>query len=230
MQKRMLVLALLAPLVLTAYLTPKDEEYLKGLSLLNFVEKSDVIVIGTVVNKQYVSRPGLTNDITIRADTMVKGQPNLGDNHVIFMIEGGKGYNAAHGEVVVLEVVGQPEFKIGEEVMVFLSKQLDSSRYHAKYPYDHLHVIRQMHGKRHIKDGKLQFAYLNADSKTDYIKFPVSLAKNLALAYAKDKDDALALETQIKTLVLSGTTVLPDSLIDTLTTSSQNIIDREENE
>ena len=228
--KRLIVsiaILLLTATLTIAYQTPGDVEYLSGLALLSFVEQSDIIVIGTVANKNYVSRPGFTTDITIRIETLVKGKPNLGNNHVIFMIQGGRGYSEAHDKVLRLEVSGEPKFALGERTMVFLSNR-DTSGYHATYPYNHLHVIREMHGKKRIKDNKVGFSYLNAEDDVDYVKFPLELTTKLAQAYVKDKDAASALENEIKTLVLSGTNELPETLITRLTTQSQTILDREE--
>ena len=163
---------------------PGDEEYRKGYALLAFVTNSDIIVVGRVAHKHYVNRAGITTDIIIRIETLVKGEPNMGDYHVIFMIRGGEGYSPYDGQLVKVEGSSQPEFEVGERVMVFLTKRGDNL--YDNYAHDKLHLVRERQGKVEIEDNIVGFGYLNAEKESEYIDFPLALAVNLAEAHCKD--------------------------------------------
>ncbi len=83
-------------------------------NVTSLTEESHIVVHGVVESLQYVWRDNLaprrTTDVTIRIQDIPKGEPNLGDDRVIFMIPGGRG----------LEVPHTPKFDVGEKVLLFL--------------------------------------------------------------------------------------------------------------
>lgn len=211
-----------------AYTVADTQEYRESFGLFNMIEESDIVAVGTVEHTIYVKRPMLTTDIVIRVTSMIKGEPNMGDDHIIFMVKGGIGYDS-DGDLVQLEISTEPTFTVDESVMVFLSKRTNSKTgRHRDYAHDKLHVIGLHHGKRLIKDSTLKFGYVDSDDDVKFVKFPLDLTMNLAKAFVADKDSAVDLEAQIKRLVLNGKTELTDALKTKLNNEANTIINRED--
>ena len=180
-----------------------DSEFIKRLSLLKMVDHGHIVFIGTVVHKEYVTRPviHITTDITMRVDTFIKGKPNLGDNHVKFMIQGGRFYSTRTGGLLTKVVSTLPEFEIGEQALLFLAlpEERDNNAY-AHYTYGGLHVMYSMLGKVPIVEDNVFFLYLRAEDSPIPVKMPLDLAVNMAKASLKDKDATVLLEDEIKAL------------------------------
>ena len=203
-------------------------------TLLNMIEKSDIVCTGTVVTQtgvvRYNIRPGrsrlISSDITVRVDTMIKGEPNLGENHVIFMIEGGTAYVPELDEVITLEISNNLNFEPGEKALIFLSKH-PGGKWYAKYPYDRLHIHTDFYGKRPIKDNKVMMLYKRNSQSLIGMKMPVEMTTVLGKAYVENKEAAIAVENQIKTLARTHEigADLTDAFVLQIKTSAQQIID-----
>lgn len=172
------------------------EEELGWHNALDMVDKSDVIVVGTVqlMTSKLTTKTILT-EVLVRVSDFVKGKPNVGNNHVKFFIVGGTAYDPELGEVIRIEEVGGVEFEIGEKALLFLGKDDD----------DDLYVHMGKFGKRPIKDGKVMFAY-GTPGAAKKLEMPLDLAKALGKAYQEDKNATIAIENEIKALSELGNT------------------------
>ena len=230
-------LALFTPQVFGSVSTGSGARYNEGFTLLKLVQRSTVVVVGTAANLEYAYREnipgGFTTDVVILVEKLIKGDANLGENRVIFMIEGGQGISRYDGEMVKPTVSSEPKFEVGEKVMLFLWDHSESG-YYDNYPYDRLHLFRGRYGKRTIVDNKLMLRYPAASENNHDLKLtelPLDLAVKLAMASLKDKESAQALEGQKKTLVWDNTdtkVILSESLVEKLINESQKILDKKE--
>ena len=203
------------------------KQYRDGFPLLNAVEECELVVLGTVQAKDYVNRFGLiTTDITVTVETVVRGKPNVNCTTVRFMIEGG--IDAARDRRLI--VSGEPEFEIGEKVLLFLNDGT-ADRYYNKYPHGKLHVHRCPYGKRKVENGKVRILYPGRDNEFRSIKMPVELATTLGKASLVDKAAAKRVEQTIKDAVASSEdkeVLLPDTVMESLKLQSKQILNTEE--
>lgn len=171
-------------------------EELSRHNALDMVDKSDVVVVGTVelMTSKLTTKTILT-EVLVRVSDFVKGKPNVGKNHVKFFIFGGTAYDPELGEVVTLERIKGVKFEIGEKVLLFLGEDDDNE----------LHVHMGKFGKRPIKDGKVMFAY-GTPGAAKKLEMPLDLAKALGKAYQEDKNATIAIENEIKALSELGNT------------------------
>ena len=180
-----------------------DSEFIKELSLLNMTEHGFIVFVGTVMHKEYVTRTGIgiTTDIIMRVDNLIKGTPNLSDDQVKFMIQGGRFYSTRTNRVVSKTVTGLPKFGIGEQALMFLAlpEERDNNAYE-HYTYNGLHVKYSQRGKKSIIDDKVFFSYLRAEDSAVSVKMSLDLSADMAKASIKDKCAAIQLEYEIKTL------------------------------
>lgn len=209
-----------------------DSEFVEHLSLLKMAEGGSIVFVGTVMHKDYVTRStiGITTDITMRVDTLIKGTPNLGDNHVKFMIEGGEFYSPSNNAVMVKTVSSLPEFEIGDQSLMFLSTPLprDNGAWDY-YAYGGLHPMFCEFGKKDILDDKVFFDYLHATDSPISVWMSLELATNMAKASLKDKAATILLENEIKALATGNSAAavdLPEALATRLLTESKKIAKR----
>ena len=205
------------------------------LSHLKMVENSELVVTGRVKSMVFAHRTNVTpagggmptTDVTIAVDEVIKGTPNAGEELVTFMIEGGKGVNPETGEGQHLKVTLQGNFKVGEDVLLFLGKA-EGDAYHANFAHDGLHLYFGDYGKRLVKDDIVGLLYEGAGQRLKLTKVPVDLAVTLGQAAVLDKDRAVLVENVIKALVLAdtGDTVsITPAMSVVLTQNAQRIID-----
>ena len=236
MKKLFVVLLFVLVLPVLAFSRPQTSspEKLNKFSLLKTIDDSELVVVGTVIFINYVRRDNirgkLTTDIGIRADTVVKGTPNLADNVVQFMIKGGQG--VIDGRLVELYVNSQPKFKIGEKVMVFLSTDSDGG-YYINYPHGGYHLVRNKLGKKPVKNNKVEFAYVQDGRRLVAVEFPLDVAVKLSKAFVANADAALQRENSVKQLALGNSNnriSLPTQLTDSLLSGANTILDSAEEE
>ena len=158
--------------------------YDKDYNITNFVEDSDLIVYGWVVEKEFVDQP-CTTEITIDVREMIKGEPNAGPNRVKFTIEGGE----CNGYVVWVEDTA--EFEWGEQVILFLEQSTRPGR----GGYD---VFWGGLGKRPVADTHVAIYYTLENDVKKEIYLPVDVVIEIAKAAAKNPEAARRLEEKIK--------------------------------
>jgi hypothetical protein len=235
--KRVAVLANLVVVLFVLCLSDAlgwDSEYRQGFALSKSVERSSLIVVGRVIGKEFVFRENIevlaTTDVIIAADEVIKGTPNAGKDRVKFMLEGGRVVNPNTGEGINLYVTHQPEFTVGERILLFMVNSTDP--YFKDYPYDRFHPYRGEYGKRVIKDDKVFIWFALDDDSLEGLKgirMPLDLAVKLCKAADKDKDAMIQLENDIKDAIeqRSGSDInLSQPLIDRLMEEAEKIVDR----
>ena len=170
-----------------------DTAALEQRSLLKLTEHAHLILTGTVRHTNYIYRQGVrpdggaaaTTDIIVRVATMIKGEPNFGENHVKFMIEGGEFYSARKGKMMRSRSTNQPEFEVGEQVLLFLTIPESANSYHVNYAHGGLHVHRFVRGKKPIVDDSIQVTYVKAENEGITVQLPIDLAVNLTKHISK---------------------------------------------
>lgn len=189
--------------------------------LLQAVEDCDTVAVGTVHSLTGVMRSfGICTDVMFQVETLIKSETNMGTRFIKFLIPGGTAWSEEHQDMITLKTVPDIVFKVGERVLLFMQKGEDG--YGATYPYEGRRVYAYNFGKRLIEDGKVSFKYNKNDVATD-IGLPINAAVELAKAFQRDKDDAKALESQIKALVRAGTEEMSDSAATVLINSAKLI-------
>ena len=198
-----------------------DSEYRQGFALSHFVERSNLIVVGQVIEMEYVTRENIqgryTTDITVAVDQTIKGKPNISKTRVKFMIRGGR-------RLIDMSV---PKFALGEKVLLFMMNSTDG--YYANYPYDRLAFYRGSYGKRAIKDDKVYLVYAMENDKLKSVRMPLDLAVQLSKAAIKDKDAVVELEKDIKDAIVQRTGSddnLSQTLVDRLMEAAKEIADK----
>ena len=224
------------PYFTEAYLiTPRD-----GFRISNMVEMSSLVFTGEVVDLEFVFRknipPEFTTDITVKVEEMIKGDPNAGENLVKFMIQGGEGIHPETGEHLRCEAEHVPKFKIGEKVLLFLTK----SRPERRIPHGGFILLLEFLGKREIKDAgvsipyKLRMKRMSKEGKMIEMPIlrPIDLPENLVVQIAKaslkDVKATEVLEERIKAFISQvplGQTLKPDkAFLDSLSAEVQKIV------
>ncbi len=198
-----------------------DSEYRQGFALSRFVERSNLIVVGQVIEIEYVTRENIkgryTTDITVAVDQIIKGKPNISKTRVKFMIRGGR-------RLIDMSV---PKFAVGEKVLLFMTNSDEG--YYVNYPYDKLCPYRAAYGKRLIKDDKVHLVYAMKNDKLKSVRMPLDLAVQLSKAAIKDKDAVVELEKDIKDAIVQRTgsdTNLSQTLVDRLMEEAKEIVDK----
>lgn len=196
-------------------------KYRQGFALSHFVERSNLIVVGQVIEMEYVTRENIqgryTTDITVAVDQTIKGKPNISKTRVKFMIRGGKR----------LIDMGSPKFAVGEKVLLFMTNS--DKGYYVNYPYDKLRPYPGNYGKRLIKDDKVYLVYAMENNKLKSVRMPLDLAVQLVKAAIKDKNAVVKLEKDIKDAIAQRTgsdTNLSQTLVDQLMEEAKEIIDK----
>ena len=158
--------------------------YEKGYNITNFVEDSDLIVFGWVVGREPASRQshGYTTMITIDVIETIKGTPKAGDNLQLTLGGGECGVS-----IDILE--DEPEFELGEEVLLFLQK----------YTQGGYCVFRGIEGKLPVEpSGQVLISYTLDKDVVKEIYLPVDLVIQIGKAAVKDPEASRRLEEDIK--------------------------------
>ena len=176
-------------------------KYEPGFSVAQVVDASVVVVVGRVVETDFVYRanvsPTYTTDITIEVEDFIKGEANAGENRVKFMTLGGADDRpeTPESERRVAIVSGEPKFEVNEQVLMFFSK---STRPGLNYAYGGLRPFYIVYGKRKVVDNKVELLYTLGDGSTKKVKVPLDFAKTLGKAAIADKDALARLENRIR--------------------------------
>ena len=219
------LLALLCASVCDGHIRPSN---IQNYGLLNSVENSDIVAVGTVelisgVWREDVTEDGrdsICTDVTFRIDTLIKGEANLGDNYIKFMYEDGEAYVPGEG---VLKQITKPgiSFSVGEKVLLLLNKGEDT-RDHTTYAYGGCRLYKKRYGKRLVESDKVEFMYPK-DNKAKGMKMPLDLATNLAKAFLKNPEAARTLEDEVKLAATGADNEVSESLSTRLINNAKTI-------
>ena len=235
--KRFIVPLFLLALALPVFgeLVEEDVTYY---GLLSCVDNSEVVVVGTVSMLTGVYHPGIQSngsgmictDVLVRIDDLIKGQANIGNNYIKFIVQGGTAYHPELDEVVILEVIPEATFEVGEKVMLFIKNSSDETFYQ-NYPHGRHRLYMTTYGKRPVKDNNVKFRYDDGHGAKKVMELSIDLAKNLAKAFMENKTAALQLENDIKTSARnSASNSLPNSTTTRLINSAIQLIPTEESQ
>ena len=219
----------------------RKQQDLDDYSLLKCIDKSELVFVGTVQLLSYHDRQNVmpdgagcvTTDVLVKVETLIKGTPNTGTQHVKFMILGGTKFYPEANEVLTLSISTEAEFEVGEKVMLFMTKNITGNDFYKNYHYDRLHLILINYGKRLIEDDKMDFAYKRTNEELTSVEMPLDLTVELAKAAVANKDAVVPLENQIKALARGATTgkiELSSLLITQLKNSAKTIIKNAEDD
>ena len=211
------------------------QEYQKSFALSSFAETCEIIVVGRVVQKDYVERvldpadgQQTTTDITVAVTEVVKGTPNAGKKKVKFMYLGGVYTDPIEDVEIQVIHTDQPEFSVGEEVLLFLNKRT-TERY-ALWPHGRFTVHRRDFGKKLIVNNEIMTVYAMEDDCLKPVVLPLALALKLLKAADKDKEKIELLEQDIiaaiKRNIGDEVTSLSDAVKTRLSNEAQKIIDK----
>lgn len=214
------------------------EAYRKSFALSSFAEMCELIVVGRVVQKDYVERvldpdhgQQITTDITVAVTEVVKGTPNAGKKKVKFMYLGGVYTDPVTGEEMELIQTDQPEFSVGEEILLFLN-QRHNERY-SLWPHGKFQVFRADFGKRLIVGKKIMMVYGMEDDSLQPVVLPLALTLKLLKSADKDKEKIQLLEKDItdaiKRNISDDVTELSDTVKAKLLKEAQQVIDKHTN-
>lgn len=182
---------------------------LDKLDVTSITNQSTIVVYGEVESTEFVWRenvpPQWTTDITIRAENILKGEANLGDDRVIFMQPGGRGTNPNTGREMTVWTSGTPGFEVGEKVLMFLQIH----PFLNKRPIAHGGLSLTQWRKRGIKDKAVEIPYTVTETEMidgkiqdiDKIKevvLPIDLVLKLVEAAVKDPEETLKVEDKLK--------------------------------
>ena len=199
---RIVVIALLLTLPVYA-LSP-----LQKVDITTLTEISDIVVYGKVESLQNVWRGDLalkrTTDVTIWIEEIYKGEPNLGEDRVIFMHNGGRGVNPETGRDLVLEIPHQPTFEVDERLLLFIFRNTNpDTPKNRRFDYGGLSVGSYLR-KRIVEDNEVQIPYTtfkDDGSVKDFdkpITLPLDLVAKIIEAAVEDPKGALEAESSIR--------------------------------
>ena len=204
------------------------EEYRQSFTLLKSVETCELVVVGTVTDKTYVTRGGVfTTDITVSVETVVKGTPNHSNNRVKFMVLGGEGIDPITGERITMGVSGVAKFASGEKALLFLTNS-DSDPYYRGRPHGNYHLHREDYGKRKVENDRVNIMYPFEEDRFRIVEMPLDVAVKLSKASEEDRAAATRIEQRIKDMAALSSdekVALPSDISETLTREAQQIID-----
>lgn len=209
------------------------EKYEPGFSIAQVVDDSEIVVLGKIVERQFVYRPetdaGFTTDITIKVEEFIKGEANAGRDRVKFMIDGGTDDRPTtpEDERSIVTVPGQPEYPLNERILLFLQK-IDEPG--VNIAHGGLMAFHYVYGKRKVENDKVTLWYTLGDDTDEKTKLPVDLAVKMSKAAKKDKAALAGLENRVRAQIVIGLTAdgsLPASLVNTLGRDAQDILDRD---
>ncbi len=240
--KRFAVIAVISGLSLALFMPNTTfawfNEYQKSFALSSFAKTCEIIVVGRVVQKDYVMRiidtdrgEQVTTDVTVEVSKVIKGTPNAGQNKVKVMYLGGEYIDPVENVSITERQTDQPEFEVGEHILLFLNKRT-SDRY-ALWPHGKHTVHRSDHGKMLIADNEVVALYPTNDYSLRPVVLPLPLAIKLLKAADKDKDKIKLLEQDIQDAIKRNIgediTELSDATKNKLSKESQKIIDKAKN-
>jgi hypothetical protein len=174
-------------------------------TLVSQTNEAVVIVAGKVSSIQYV-QPDLNvarvyTDVTITVSRAIKGRPNINNNTVRFRIEGGTGIHPANGRVFMERVSTTPEFKVGQELILFLVKRtLDdwTAFYNGLYPLVYPPYLTVKTHRENGNEVKVVNFHLGFYNDKYSLNVPMEVAFRLLDTAIKAPDDVASLEERIR--------------------------------
>ena len=196
-------------------------------ALTHQVGKSKLVVVGSVTDKRFIWNDfaqGPATEITVKADDVIKGTPNVTLDMVKFMVSGGEAVNPYTGETIKKDPSHQREFEIGEKALFFFNQMYKSTAAYKAHPYDGFYLSRT--GKKPIENNSVKLRLLGEPYPK--IVLPIDLIIFLGKATVVDRETAMMIEDAILFFMLEskqGTTELPEDLIESVLFTSMNVLE-----
>ena len=190
------------------------------------VGESQLVVLGTVTDKRFVwdafGREPAT-EITVAADTVIKGTPNAGEDTVKFMVSGGEAVNPRTGELKKKAVRRRDEVQIGERTLFFFSQMYKSTAAYKAHPYDGIYL--DSHHAVSSENGTVTLGLLGREHPK--VMLPVDLVVLLGKATVVDRETAMTIEAAIHEVMMEpnpGPVDFAMEFIKRLTVTCENLL------
>ena len=203
------------------------KDYIENHALLKAIEGSNLVVVGEVIDTvgifrriyPYHSQDIISTDVVVDVHDNLKGKPNHNESTVVFTIEGGEYIDPDTGRMMGMIVSGEPEFSIGEQVLLFLTNK--PNPFYSDYPNDGYRLFHNSYGKIEIENDKVRLPYYVGDYESDMLSnitpfgnkapsfdfrtviLPIDLVVQLGLAFAVNPEATQVLENTIKDIARS---------------------------
>ncbi len=170
-------------------------------NIANLVKHTDLVVFGKVTGMRLIPQEYSTS-ITLNVESVIKGDPTVGDRLLRFTVRGNAGIKKHKGKRINWHIPGHLEFKLGERLLLFMGKSHGSYR------------ILRPGGKIIVRDNKVYIPYTyKANRYSDYynemrerkvrrsVELPIDLVVKVAKASIKDYDAIMEIEADVATAV-----------------------------
>ncbi len=167
-------------------------------NIANLVKHTDLVVLGTVTGMRLIPQEYSTS-ITLSVESVIKGDPAVGDRLLRFRVSGHAGMKKYRGKRINWNVEGSLEFRLGERLLLFMKK------YHSDYQ-----VFLHRYGKRIVTDNKVSIPYTYKTNQYSdyhnemrerkvqrYVELPLDLVVKVAKASIKDYDAIMEIEADV---------------------------------
>ena len=160
------------------------------------VGDSKLVVVGSVTEKRFVwdafGREPAT-EITVTADTVIKGIPNAGEDTVKFMVSGGEAVDPRSGALIETETRPWHEFQIGEQTLFFFNQKYKHTAAYKAHPYDGIYL--DSHYPVSSENGTVTLALIGEHHPK--AELHVNLVVALGKATVVDRETAMMIEAAI---------------------------------
>ena len=171
-------------------------------NIANLVKHTDLVVLGKVTGMRLIPEAHSTS-ITLSVESVIKGDPAVGDRLLRFTVMGRAGMKKHRGKRILWDVEGSLEFRLGERLLLFMKK------YRGDY-----HVFLHHYGKRIVTDNKVFIPYTYKTNRFSdyynemrevnvqrYVELPLYLVVKVAKASIKDYNAIMAIEAEVSKAV-----------------------------
>ena len=138
-------------------------------------------------------------EITVTADTIIKGIPNAGEDTVKFMVSGGEAVDPRSGALIETESRPWDEFQIGERTLFFFNQMYKSTAAYKASPYDGIYL--DSHYPVSSENGTVTLALLGGDHPKAMLH--VNLVVTLGKVTVVDRETAMMIEAAIHEVMMT---------------------------
>ena len=170
-------------------------------NIANLVKHTNLVVFGKVTGMRLIPQEYSTS-ITLNVESVIKGDPAIGDRLLRFTVRGNAGMKKHKGKRINWHIPGHLEFKLGERLLLFMGGSQGNYR------------ILRPGGKIIVTDNKVYISYTYKTNRySDYhnemretkvrrsVELSLDLVVKIAKASIKDYDAIMELEADVATAV-----------------------------
>ncbi len=170
-------------------------------NIANLVKHTDLVVLGKVTGMRLIPEAHSTS-ITLSVESVIKGDPAVGDRLLRFRVMGKAGMKKHRGKRINWHISGSLKFRLGERLLLFMiGSQVN------------YHIFRPG-GKVMVTDNKVLIPYTYKISQFDEfynemrerntsraVELPLDLVVKVAKASIADYDAIMAIEAEVSKAV-----------------------------